>query len=353
MTLVLTNDTLLKSIYTLLAILLTALAGFGQQQSLLVSIKQNTAIDLYLTVDWKNLIKQKNEKAYQDAQVLLLKGTPDTITLPVRVKTRGNMRLTICNYPPLKLKFNKSDLKQYNLSGLNEMDIVYPCKNGDLYEQFILKEYLAYQIWELVSPYAFHTQLIRFHYINEDGTEAEKVASAFLVEHAEETVDRLKGKENKNTIISTQAVDKTSALNMAMFQFMIGNTDWNIQNRHNLDFFALPGHTLLVTIPYDFDYSGLVGTPYAVPHESLKLSSVNIRYYQGDCYSAEEVEACLEIFRAQKENILALPYQIQGLNEKSINQTVSYLNHFYEIIEHPKKLKNNILKHCGMWPMKN
>ena len=308
---------------------------------------------MYLTLDWKEIVKTKNEKAYQRAKALLVTGSADSISLPVQVKARGNIRLEICNYPPLKLKFKKSNLAKYNLSGLNEMDIVYPCKSGDLYEQYVLKEYLAYKLWELVSPYAFHTQLIRFHYLNEDGTEEQDVAYAFLVENTEETAHRLKGKRIETTMISSKAMEPSSTLNMALFQFMIGNTDWNILNRHNLDFLALPGHSLLVPVPYDFDYSGLVGTPYAVPFESLKLSSVSIRYYQGDCYPAEEVNEHLAIFREQKENILSSPYRIQGLNEKSVNQTINFLEQFFDIIESPQKMKNQIVKHCDMWPVKN
>jgi hypothetical protein len=337
----------------LLAFLVAQTLSHGQPLSLLASLKQDTVVDLYLTIDWKEIVKHKREKAYQPAEVLLVKGTSDSIMLPVQVKARGNIRLEICSYPPLKLKFKKSHLAQYNLSGLNEMDIVYPCKQGDVYEQFVLKEYLAYKLWELVSPYAFHTQLIRFHYLQEDGEPEKEAAFGFLVENSEETADRLRGKRVETPTISSKAVEKASELTMSLFQFMIGNTDWNILNRHNLDFLALPGHSLLVTIPYDFDYSGLVGTPYAVPHESLKLSSVTTRYYQGDCFTIEEVNQHLKIFREQKENILAAPYRIQGLNEKSIHQTVTYLNQFFDIIDHPQKLKNQIIKHCGLWPMKN
>ncbi len=327
--------------------------SIGQQTSLLESVRQDTTIDLYLTLDWKELIKNKKDKIYQQAQILMVKGLADSIALPVQVKTRGNMRLEICNYPPLKFKFKKSHLAKYNLSELNECDCVYPCKSGDSYEQYILKEYLAYKLWALVSPYAFHTQLIRFHYRNIDGTEAEDPVYAFVVENTEETVNRLQGKRVKTSIISSNAIEAKSALHMALFQFMIGNTDWNIQNRHNLDFLALPGHSLLVPVPYDFDYSGLVNAPYAVPHESLNQSAVSIRYYQGACCSQEDVDEQLKIFLEQKENILSLPYSIQGLSDKSIQQVTDYLNQFFEIIENPKKLKSQIVKHCDMWPIKN
>ncbi len=263
------------------------------------------------------------------------------------------MRLDICSFPPLKLKFDKNDLERYGLSPLNEMDIVHHCHEAEIYNQYLLREYLAYKIWQHVSPYGFHVQLVRLHYLNEDGSEAHDPSYAFLVENTEELVSRLGGRRNKTPVISNSAVDKEPMLRVALFQFMIGNTDWFILNRHNLEFVAIPGHRLLVTIPYDFDYSGLVAAPYAAAHESLKSPSTEIRYYQGWCFSEEEVTNALKIFLEQKKNILALPTQIEGFSEKSVKYVTDYLLEFYEIIENPKKLENQIIRHCDMWPVNN
>jgi len=323
---------------------------YGQQSSLLQEIRQDSALDLYITQDWKTLEKKKKEKTYQPAEVRFVTKTFDTKIIPASVRTRGNMRLEICSLPPLKLKFEKSVLEAQGLSPMNEMDIVQPCHEDKEYYQLILKEYLAYKLWELVSPYSFKTQLIRIHYTNPDGSSAHDPSYAFLVENTEELVERLGGRRNKTTVISSNACDKDPYLNMVIFQFMIGNTDWYIQNRHNLEFVVLPGHNLLVTIPFDFDYSGLVGAPYAVHHESIELSSVNTRYYQGKCYSEAEVQAALKVFQEQKINILNMPGRIQGLDEKEAKAARAYLGNFFEIIENPKKLESQVIKHCDMWP---
>ena len=36
-------------------------------------------------------------------------------------------------------------------------------------------------------------------------------------------------------------------------------------------------------MPYDFDYSGLVDAPYAVPPDSIHLANVRVRRYRGFC----------------------------------------------------------------------
>lgn len=343
----------MKKTGVFVVLLFCSIALPSQELSLFQDIHQDSALHLYLRQDWKNIEKHKEDKVYQSADIRLVTAASDTIAIPAKVRTRGNMRLEICSLPPLKLKFDKADLQQHGLSALNEMDLVEPCHDDPRYDQLLLKEYLAYKLWELVSPYYFRTQLVQIHYINPDGTEAHDPSYAFLVENMEELVARLGGRRNKTAVISNSAVDKAPMLKVALFEFMIGNTDWFIQNRHNLEFVGIPGHSLLVTIPYDFDYSGLVGASYAAHHESLGLTSVASRYYQGWCFPGAEVEKALEVFHQQKDNILRLPYHIQGLSEKSAGQARDYLAGFFDIIENPNKLNNQILKHCDMWPVKH
>ena len=343
----------MKFKWLLFLLLLQDAVLFAQNASLLASIRQDSAISLYLTQDWKQIEKHKKDKAYQSANVRMITTDLDTITIPAKVRTRGNMRLQICSLPPLKVKFEKSDLAVHQLSPLNELDLVQPCHAADQYYQYILKEYLAYKLWELVSPAYFRTQLVKIHYANQDGTDAHDPSYGFLVENTEELVERLGGRRNKTPVISNNAVDKQPMLRVALFEFMIGNTDWFIQNRHNLEFVVIPGHPLLVPVPYDFDYSALVGATYAAHHESLGLTSINSRYYQGWCFTEAEVDKELDIFRAQKENILAMPYRIQGLSQKSADQAREFLAAFFEIIENPRKLDNQIISHCDMWPVKN
>ncbi len=338
----------------LISLLMLFVAGLsGQTESLLSSIKQDSAISLFLTLDWKHIEKNKKDKNYQDANVRLVTQDDKSIAIAGKVRTRGNMRLQLCSMPPLKLKFDKRVLAAQSLNPLNELDIVQPCHEADQYYQLLLKEYLAYKLWELVSPFYFKVQLVKIHYLNPDSSEAHASSYAFLTENTEELVERHGGRRNKTAVISQNAVDKDPMLKVALFQFMIGNTDWFIQNRHNLEFVVIPGHNLLVPIPYDFDYSGLVNAQYAAHHESLKLSTVTSRYYQGWCFTEEEVNEALEVFRQQKAKILSMPYQIQGLTEKSADQARAFLSGFFEVIENPKKLDNQIIKHCAMWPVKN
>ena len=341
----------MKSKALIFFFLLCNLISTGQAPSFLQEIKQDSAIDLYLSLNWKELEKHKMEKAYCSAKIDVPEQAGDSIVMEVKVRTRGHMRLDICSFPPIKIKFDKADLEKHSLSSLNEMDLVNHCHEGEQYEQYLLREYMAYKLFELISPYSFHVQLVKLHYLNQEGGEAHETSYAFLVENPEELVARLHGQQNKNKIVSKNAIERETFLQVCLFQFMIGNTDWYIPTRHNLEFIGVPPHKLLVTVPFDFDYAGLVGTPYSAPHESLELASTSIRYYQGWCESEEEVKNALKVFTDQKEKILDMCNHIQGFNERSKKFTRDYLQEFFDIIENPKKLKNQVVEHCDMWPV--
>jgi hypothetical protein len=340
--------------------LLIIAAGFlllrsatAQSTSLLDTIIRGGFTDVSLTLDWKQLERKRKDKAYADARMTCTGPGQDTIDLEGRIRTRGARRLEICSRPPLKVKFEKDDLARATLSEMNEIDIVHPCLDPAVYEQFILREYLAYKLWEILSPYTFRTQLIRLHYTTPDGSAYQPPATAFLLEDPEEVATRLSGREYGSEVISQNALETRAVVMMYLFQFMIGNTDWFVTNRHNLDFFGFPGHALLVTVPYDFDYSGLVDAPYASHHESLDLASVTTRYYQGKCYPEEEVRAALEPFLANKAAILEAWKAVPGLDERSVRHVTEYLQQFYDIVESPKKFEQQVLRHCDMWPAKN
>src|SRR5205085_4344574 len=104
-------------------------------------------------------------------------------------------------------------------------------------------------------------QLVRLHYQNPNGEASHETSYAFLIENSEELTERLEAKLNKSKLISSSSIERLLFLKVCLFEYMIGNTDWYLPLRHNMEFIGVPGYPLLVTVPYDFDYSGLVNTP--------------------------------------------------------------------------------------------
>ena len=70
---------------------------------------------------------------------------------------------------------------------------------------------------------------------------------------------------------------------VALFEYMIGNTDWAVTVSHNTRLMLSKDDTLSkpYVVPYDFDYSGLVNTYYSIPDEKLEIETVTQRVYRG------------------------------------------------------------------------
>ena len=59
---------------------------------MLQTIQRDSAVDVYLTLDWKEIQKNKTEKLYLPAKVVIRMTGMDSINLDVKVRTRGHMR---------------------------------------------------------------------------------------------------------------------------------------------------------------------------------------------------------------------------------------------------------------------
>jgi len=138
--------------------------------------------------------------------------------------------------------------------------------------------------------------------------------------------------------LSPQYTQKEYFLKMAVFQYMIGNTDWSVQYQQNIKLITVDSTSLPVTVPYDFDHAGIVRAPYANPAPELQMSSTLERRYRGYCMSdMNQFTTVFETFNQLKNDFYAI-YKGNSLLSKSyLNQTLKFLDQFYETINDPKK----------------
>ena len=139
--------------YTILFLFI--LFRFADLQSQTVSVfelmKSDSIVDLYLKTNWKEFDKKKMDKAYQAGELHFITNRGDILSTTINARSRGNMRLNICTFAPVKLKFNKEELATVNLKPMNELDLVHQCHMGDQYEQFVMREYLAYKLYQQLA----------------------------------------------------------------------------------------------------------------------------------------------------------------------------------------------------------
>jgi hypothetical protein len=100
------------------------------------------------------------------------------------------------------------------------------------------------------------------------------------------------------------------------------------------------------SVPYDFDMSGLIDTRYSEVGEGLGIRSVRQRLYRGICRPRDVLMEAIEPYREHRDAIYALWNEQEGLDPKVLEETIEYLDEFYEIINDERKIEREIEDDC-------
>jgi hypothetical protein len=282
----------------------------------------------------------KTEMNYQDAE-----GTWKTIAVEIRV--RGNYRRAKCDFPPLKLKFKKSAAKGTVFEGNKKLKMVLPCLKSKNLNDDLIKEYLAYRVYGLITPYHFKTRMIRFHLTETGGKRTEEYELlGFLIEDDNHFEKRFDGQEVKRFTHPVH-MDTLSCVQNAFFQYLIGNTDYSMTYRHNEKLFRIRGG--IVPVPYDFDMTGLVDPKYAVvsevQNEQLPIEHVTQRLYRGYTREPAVFQQVRQQYLDKKGEILQLLEDHESYfgDPKEFERAWKFVLEFFEVLENDKKFKRSIV----------
>ena len=260
---------------------------------------------------------------------------------------RGNMRNKHCLFPPLKLDVVKADLKAAGFnSTYDDLKMVIPCKDEPIYQDLVLKEYLAYKLYNEVTDLSFRVQLIDMTLEDSKNQLATIKGKAFIIEKDDELAQRLNGRILKPSNASRDALDAKAFDQMCLFQFMIGNTDWYVYNKHNVKLLAAENYSFPVPVPYDFDYAGMVDADYATPHDKIPVKDVKERFYLGPCREKEDLETTFQLFNSKKSSILSTCDNFAKISPSSHQSVSNYIQDFYAILENPKQKEDLVVAHC-------
>ncbi len=94
------------------------------------------------------------------------------LQLPMKVRLRGNFRKdpVNCDFPPLRLNFSNTTVINTIFAGQDKIKLVTHCRSRkDLYEQNVLKEYLAYKLYNLFTEESYHVRLVHLTYADTEG----------------------------------------------------------------------------------------------------------------------------------------------------------------------------------------
>ena len=266
------------------------------------------------------------------------------VSMSMNIKTRGHFRKDKgnCNYPPLMLDLSKSNQPPSSLFyKQNKLKLVMPCQ-GD---EYVIREWLVYKLYNLITPKSFRARLAKL--ILDDASKKKQTSFyGVLLEDEKQMAQRnhLIALETKS--LKPQNTEMEAFLTMAVFEYMIGNTDWSVQYLQNIKLVAADASAAPTTVPYDFDHSGMVNAPYAHPAEELEMSSVMERRYRGYCIDMKQFDDIIALFNRLKKDFYNVYTNCSLLDAKYIKTITKYLDEFYATINDPKNLKKAFSYPC-------
>ena len=317
---------------------------FSQDSNL---FSDNINLKAQLSFDFKDLYKNTNDSTFIKTQMVYSGNDISEDTITVRIRVRGNFRKKICYFKPMRLEIRKKQAENTIFENNRKLKIVVPCQNEKNKDELIYKEILAYKLYENLSDIHLKTQPISLKIIEtKNEKEIEHTMFAFLIEDDSKVAKRHEIKKFPRKRTSPLNVSDSSAINFALFSYMIGNTDWSLAYQHNVEMFF--NGRKLVAVPYDFDHSGLVNAYYAKPNPMLKISSVTERVYRGLCRRDSKVFSAIRNRYISKEmEIFNTLNNFKGkVNDKEFNRLNEYIQSFYDIIKSDIDFKSKILSKC-------
>ena len=111
---------------------------------------QEKPLDISLTFNIKELTNNKDLDEYLPATITVFMDDSVQVKKPVMIKPRGNVRKSICYFPPYILNFKKSDISEDLPSDLDKIKVVTHCVRSKEYSNYIFKEYIAYKICNII-----------------------------------------------------------------------------------------------------------------------------------------------------------------------------------------------------------
>ena len=273
-------------------------------------------------------------------------------TLPIQLSPRGITRLKrdVCQFPPLRVRFTGALGPASAFAGQRQLKLVTHCRSSASFQQYLLLEYAAYRMYNHLTPASFRARLATIDYVNDD---QRPVTSrlGFFIEEIEDTAARNGGRRAAaGDRIATSQLSPADAARVALFEYMIGNQDWSVRAGppdegccHNSRLIAPATGGPLLPVPYDFDFSGLVNAPYAVPPGGE--GSVRERRYQGFCAHNAQAFAVAAEFRAQRGPLLAVLGQVP-LDESVRRRAAAYLEGFFADIADDRRVAAKLLRTC-------
>jgi hypothetical protein len=316
---------------------------------------EHSVIEVTIEAPLTTLQEVRSDEDYLEGTFSYQTADGEAGTLDLKLRTRGRLRLkpTTCDFPPVRLNFRKKQVKDTVFDGQDKLKLVAHCQNGKpSFEQLVLREYLAYRFFDVLTDNSFSVRLLRIHWIDTQSNFT-RTKVGFVIEDDDDVADRLGLTARKTPNLTDDDLDRQQQNLVNVFQYMIGNTDFSLINGvdendccHNSVPMTATGGPPYYPVPYDFDLSGLVNAPYATPNPRFRLRDVRQRLYRGRCRNNDLLDGTLDLFIDKREDMLDIVTEVDMLATTTKNNVNRYMDSFYREITDPKRVESRFLNKC-------
>ena len=296
---------------------------------------------MIIETDLDSLIINKRSGTDQPATITFKGENQTDLKFQIKVKARGKYRRVKCDIPPLKLNFSKSEISDLGLYRFfDKLKLVTHCYLDGSVNNAILKEHWVYKLYNNVSNHSFNTNQYSITYQHTNDPNRKIEGEGFIIEPNNEMAFRNDAELIDSLGVRLKDITPKSFHQLNMFNYMIGNTDWNIIMQKNVKFLRIKNEKNLIAVPYDFDNCKFVDAPYMIYYPDAKVVKTDNRYIKEKFLSKEALHQEMAFFKS-KNNDTQLHCYLKCnklLRSEKLNMK-SYLNQFFKKLKRKKKME--------------
>lgn len=301
-------------------------------------------VTIRLTAHLDSLRNARRVDQYQRAVLGYQLADGKWVDYEIKVKLRGRFRRMKCDFPPLKLNFDKDELQDQGFAKHDKLKLVTHCVDSEEAEQTLIREWLCYQLYQKLTPISYQSCLVEVVYQDMVDTSLSFTQMGVLLESTDELAQRLGGEEREVFNPPDSILDPHNQLIHDLFQFMIGNRDYEVRLLKNVKLIENKSAEWVHIVPYDFDFCSLVDAPYARPLNQVGKENIWERPYQGHKQSEEVVEEVIQHFYDHRKELLTFISDLPLLNGSSRGAARSMIKDFYRWLKDQKAIERTLVK---------
>jgi hypothetical protein len=294
-------------------------------------------VNLYL--DLASFSKKPSKNDSFEGKITIHINETDSVSRDVTIKYRGISRFEICTFPPMQINFKKP-LYSDSLK-IKKLKLVTHCQANNINDEYVVREYLVYKLYNTLTDTSFRVRLLRVNYIDSKGNKKTIRKYGIFIEPVEFLAKRTNSVPVNSNSVNQSHIIPSVMDRVAIFNYMVTNWDWSIPGQHNVEVIKPMSYNpegLGIAVPYDFDLTGVVNADYAIPPPNLEIENVRQPIFAGSCRTREVYTEDLKKFREAKAKLYSAIEDFPHLNQRAKKDITTFLDQFFNQLDKPKNM---------------